>query len=168
MVEALKLDNCARIIPYKEQLPIRYRRGIGKKTFQCVISLKWKKSSLCLSILMVPRSERKIRVNFKHEISEDWNIVFFFCALIKKTKEEKQINGGRGESFLCFVCIDLFSLIMGTNQDIAIKRIDYNSTTQRKRKQRPWSRSLTLFDGFLPDNVRNQCRKRYCSTAKQK
>jgi hypothetical protein len=36
---ALKIDDCARVISIKEPIPLRFRRGLSGKKFQCVISL---------------------------------------------------------------------------------------------------------------------------------
>jgi hypothetical protein len=39
LIAALKIDDCARLIPFKDRLPLRYRRSLHLNKFQCVISL---------------------------------------------------------------------------------------------------------------------------------
>ncbi len=40
LTEALKVSDCARIVPVTEPLPIRFRRsGTSRKKFQCIITL---------------------------------------------------------------------------------------------------------------------------------
>jgi len=40
LTEALKVSDCARIVPVTDPLPIRFRRsGTSRKKFQCIITL---------------------------------------------------------------------------------------------------------------------------------
>ncbi|UJR09142.1 hypothetical protein I4U23_013390 [Adineta vaga] len=40
LMQALKLGDCARVVPVNEPLPLRFRRTPNHKQFQCIITLK--------------------------------------------------------------------------------------------------------------------------------
>ncbi len=39
LMNALKVGDCARIVPVTDPLPLRFRRATNRKKFQCIISL---------------------------------------------------------------------------------------------------------------------------------
>lgn len=40
LAEALKIDECVRIVRVQKPIPLRFRRGITGEKFQCVITLE--------------------------------------------------------------------------------------------------------------------------------
>jgi hypothetical protein len=40
LMQALKIGDCARIVPVTDPIPLRFRRSTNRKKFQCIITLK--------------------------------------------------------------------------------------------------------------------------------
>jgi hypothetical protein len=39
LMKALKIGDCARIVPVTDPIPLRFRRSTNRKKFQCIITL---------------------------------------------------------------------------------------------------------------------------------